>query len=315
MTCGVEILIAARKRGDGHFLTKMTSALERASSTEVTVTVTPWFDAVKAGTQTEHLDVCGLVIIADRMARSYSEDVLADIFQQLLPKLIGRNAPTGKESVIFIHERERVLIRSLCEAFSLDEKMMMKGAEDEEISYYSLASDFYRSRYMRARHKLFDRMTQQPDEAAALADDDVQEDSSATLAKTLWLAMVVEPDVDTAEDMRTFLVNKARRQDIVLRVELRHTVEEAILGMSALLPFAISIRPHMSANWDGLKIVAAAKKLDIPVIVRSHYEPRQIQGALNQHRIDAKPKKLVHVDQPQPWAEAMLSCLMSQTRH
>ncbi len=314
----VEILIAARKRGDGIFLATMTRILEQLSSPTVRVaSVCSWFESVQAGSH-EHLDICAIVVVSEHFLRQKTEEVLVETFRLVLPMLVGKVLSASTERVLFVHAREKSIIRTIGEMWNLETEQMMVSAHQEGWAHFSFAGDFIRARQHRAKYvaRTEELVAKELHEqnAALTAPQDEEVVAVPSVVKTSWLAMIVETDLDTAEAMRTFLINKARRQNIDLRVDIRHSVRDATLGLSRL-PFVVSTRSHLSGGWDGLEILAAAHRLNVPVVLRSVYGPKQIQGALNQRRIETKPKRVVHVDHLIPWADNMLSCLMSQTKH
>ena len=312
ITCSARVVIAAR----GHiaFFEKMKEVLELASSKETPISVEDWYEITKAGTM--HLNYCGLIIGSEVLVNDYSAEGLAVKFDELIGEMMGEASVNRQEVILLLHESEVELAETMCQHFGLDLAYMLDIGMSEPYSFSSYANSHRRG--MQEAHFIKKIHSHAAAVAEAKLIGTVVENphpiNRLPVVKTSWLAVIVEIDLDLAEDLRTLLVNKARRQNIDLQVDIRHSVETAILGLSRL-PFVISIRPHLSGGWDGLKILEAAQKLEIPVVLRSDYGPRQVQGALNQHRIKAKHLKTVHVDHLIPWADEMLSCLMSQTRH
>lgn len=306
MTCSVRVLVASRKHAASR--EKLKEQLEEMSSTSLPVTVVDWYEARGKGFEPEQLECCAFVIITDGIMKKATGDSFSSVFQVFLNVLVGVASPLTQETVVFLHISERILIRTLCDSFSLKVKDFVDMARKEGLSYFSLADDFKRSRWRKSQTDFVLRVPK-------LLAPKALEMRLEPVVKISWLAMIVEPDKQTAEDLKCFLANKALRQNINLRIDVRHNVEDAIRGLSALTPFAVSVKPHLVEEWDGLEILAVAKKFDIPVVLRTSRDPKRIQGALNQRRIAGKPTKTVSENLALPWAEAMLACLISQTRH
>ena len=313
VTCRVRVIIAAR----GHivFFEKMEQVLRMASTTQNPITVEDWYDVVAAGNM--HIDYCGVFIGSEELVTDYEAESLAQKFSEILSDMTQASPLSTVETVLLFHDSEVELAGTACMNMKVDAEEMLDLSPGVPYSFCSLATSHKQvMRYNRMVGRVHSHAAAvEKARAIGTVSDSTISYGPRTVVKTSWLALIAEPDADVAKDLRTHLVNKAGRQNIHLRVEIRHTVVDAIRAMQATPPFAISLAPHFFKEWDGLEIIGVAKELGVPAVLRSSRSEREVRLALKQLHVEAKPKKVVGESLILPWSDAMLECLMSDTKH
>jgi hypothetical protein len=138
---------------------------------------------------------------------------------------------------------------------------------------------------------------------------------------TSWLAIITETNATTAKNFASFLMQKAERQKLKVTVIPYNNVEAVITGIKSRKPFAVSVIQDLPLTdgadvvaWGGLNILKTTAELKIPSVLVTTANVRQVQGALNQMKIQVKPTKIVSPDSPVLWADTMLSLLMTRPK-
>lgn len=309
----VEVLLAGRKRTHNIFLTRMQEALSEAHFPETVITVTEWFGSLKAGGSAEHLDIQGLAVISERYINHETDEMLVEMVADLVRRLAGQNFVGATLKVLFIDEREKVLIETLVDSFQLDGEAIRMQVKDEGIAWYSFSDDFIRSRFHKSRNDLLAEIekqgTQPPPPWSARSHQNV------SVVKTAWRLILAEADKEFGENLKDLIEHRADKQDVAINVDVRTTVEETALALT-WPAFALVLNPALTQSaggkigaWNGLSLLTHARTRGVPVILRAPAN-EELVLQIHERRIGVFPYKIVPKDQLLKLCDAVMDVLM-----